>query len=214
MQGRGNLALTEASIAWAMDNEEGPKWPPMRRLRPNSTAAAPNGQSGFNAAYQAMNISQLAKTIGVSTDTVRYYEKQGLLQAPNRQDNGYRSYTLAHVEVVRFVRGAQSLGFSLAEIRRILPQFASGQLGRSDIERQLQTKMAQIDAHIQQLHTLKQELQVAFASLKCARDQPVSITQGTPAVSDSGAGAARARRSFAKPAAIALRPKIGSGAPL
>ena len=158
-----------------------------------------------------MNISQLAKTIGVSTDTVRYYEKQGLLQAPNRQDNGYRSYTLAHVEAVRFVRGAQSLGFSLAEIRLILPQFASGQLGRTDIERQLQTKMAQIDAHMQQLHTLKKELQAAFASLKCARDQPVSIAQGTASVSDSGAGAAQARRSFTKSATSTPRPKIGSG---
>jgi len=38
MQGRGSFALTEASIAWAMDNEEGRNWPPMRRLHPNSTA--------------------------------------------------------------------------------------------------------------------------------------------------------------------------------
>lgn len=147
-----------------------------------------------------MNISQLAKTISVSTDTVRYYEKQGLLQAPTRQENGYRSYTAAHVETIRFVRGAQSLGFSLAEIRLILPQFAGGKLGRTDIEHQLQTKMAQIDAHIQQLQTLKNELQATFASLRCAVDQPVSTAQGTAVDSGSGAGAARARRSFAKAA--------------
>lgn len=159
-----------------------------------------------------MNISQFAKTIGVSTDTVRYYEKQGLFAAPTRQDNGYRSYTVAHVEAVRFVRGAQSLGFTLAEIRRILPQFASGQLGRADIERQLQTKMAQIDAHIHQLQTLKQELQAVFASLKCARDQSVSITQGTAAVSDSGVGAVRARQSFAKAPARAPRRTSAAGA--
>ena len=48
MQWRGSFVLTEASIAWAMDNEEGQKWPPMRRLHPNSTEGAPNGQSGFN----------------------------------------------------------------------------------------------------------------------------------------------------------------------
>lgn len=161
-----------------------------------------------------MNISQFAKTMGVSTDTVRYYEKQGLLQAPTRQDNGYRSYTAAHGEAVRFVRSAQSLGFSLTEIRLILPQFASGQLGRTDIERQLQTKLSQIDAHIQQLQTLKKELQAAFASLTCARDQPVSIAQGTAFVSVSGAGAAQARRSFAKSAGRARRPKAGTGAPL
>ena len=147
-----------------------------------------------------MNISQLAKTIGVSTDTVRYYEKQGLLQAPTRQDNGYRSYSATHVEAVRFVRGAQSLGFSLAEIRVILPQFARGQLGRTDIEQQLQAKMAQIDAHIKQLQTLKKELKATFASLRCANDQPVSTAQGTAVDSGSGAGVARARKSFARTA--------------
>lgn len=147
-----------------------------------------------------MNISQLAKTIGVSTDTVRYYEKQGLLQAPDRQDNGYRSYTATHVEAIRFVRGAQSLGFSLAEIRAILPQFSRGQFGRSDIEHQLQTKMAQIDAHIRQLQTLKKELHATFASLRCATDQPVSTAQNTAVDSGSGAGLAHARKAFAKSA--------------
>jgi MerR family copper efflux transcriptional regulator len=147
-----------------------------------------------------MNISQLAKTIGVSTDTVRYYEKQGLLQPPTRQSNGYRSYTPSHLEAMRFVRGAQSLGFSLTEIRLILPQFAGGQFGRADIEQQLQTKMAQIDAHIRQLQTLKKELNAAFASLTCATDQPVTTAQGIAVGSGSGAGVARVRKSFAKTA--------------
>lgn len=144
-----------------------------------------------------MNISQLAKAISVSTDTVRYYEKQGLLPAPDRQDNGYRSYTATHLEAIRFVRGAQSLGFSLAEIRVILPQFARGQLGRTDIEQQLQTKMAQIDTHIKQLQTLKEELKATFASLRCPSDQPVPTAQGIAVDTGSGAGLARARKSFA-----------------
>jgi DNA-binding transcriptional MerR regulator len=147
-----------------------------------------------------MNISQLAKASDVSTDTVRYYEKQGLIAAPPRQDNGYRSYTAAHVETMRFVRGAQSLGFSLSEIREILPQFTRGQFGRVDIEQQLMAKMAEIDAHIRQLKTLKKELQTTFASLTCTPDQVVSTAQGIAADSGSGAGAARVRKSFNKPA--------------
>jgi DNA-binding transcriptional MerR regulator len=75
---------------------------------------------------RTMNISQLAKIAEVSTDTVRYYEKQGLISVPERQDNGYRRYTEAHAGAVRFVRGAQALGFSLAEIRAIVPQLAQG----------------------------------------------------------------------------------------
>jgi MerR family copper efflux transcriptional regulator len=148
-----------------------------------------------------MNISQLAKATDVSTDTVRYYEKQGILESPARRDNGYRAYTAAHVQAVRFVRGAQALGFSLAEIRVILPQLARGQFGRTDIEQQLTTKMQQIDAHIRQLQTLKKELRATFASLTCEPNQPLSTAHGTAVDSGSGAGAAHARKSFTKPVA-------------
>lgn len=147
-----------------------------------------------------MNISQLAKASHVSTDTVRYYEKQGLISAPERQPNGYRTYTAAHVDAMRFVRGAQSLGFSLTEIRAVLPQFAAGQFGRGPIEQKLNAKMAEIDAHIRQLQTLKRELKATFASLTCAPDQVVSTAQVTAVDSGSGAGAAQARRSFTTPA--------------
>ena len=145
-----------------------------------------------------MNISQLAKANNVSTDTVRYYEKQGILSAPERQDNGYRAYTQAHVELLRFVRGAQTLGFSLAEIRAILPQLAQGTFGRSEIEQQLQSKMAQIDAHIQQLKTLKSELKSTFDSLKCPPNKVVSTEHATSIDSGSGAGAALTRKVFLK----------------
>ena len=150
-----------------------------------------------------MNISQLAKTVEVSTDTVRYYEKQGLINAPQRQTNGYRSYTEAHVALVRFVRGAQALGFSLAEIRTILPQVAQGTFGRTEIEQQLKTKIAQIDAHMVQLKTLKKELIATFEALRCAPTQPVSTAHATAPDSGSGAGAAVARRAFAKRGAAA-----------
>jgi len=152
-----------------------------------------------------MNISELAKANNVSTDTVRYYEKQGLLQAPARQDNGYRVYTQAHVELLRFVRGAQALGFSLTEIRTILPQMANGKLKRPEIEHQLQTKMAQIDAHIRQLQTLKKELKATFASLTCAPEAMLSTADGTATDSGSGAGAAVVRKGFAKKASARAR---------
>lgn len=145
-----------------------------------------------------MNISQLAKMAKISTDTVRYYEKQGLISAPERQDNGYRRYTEAHVEAVHFVRGAQALGFSLAEIRGILPQLAQGKFGRADIELQLRTKMAQIDAHIHQLQTLRMELANTFAALRCPPTQTIATASATAPDSGSGAGAAVVRKTFAR----------------
>lgn len=141
-----------------------------------------------------MNISQLAKANSVSTDTIRYYENQGLLGAPMGQDNGYRVYTDGHVETVRFIRGAQALGFSLAESRTILPQLAAGQFGRAAIEEQLQAKMLQIDTHMRQLQRLKKELTATFASLRCSPDRAVSIAGSTAPDSGSGAGVAMARR--------------------
>ena len=148
----------------------------------------------------AMNISQFAKTNQVSADTVRYYEKQGLLPPPERQHNGYRSYTSVHGETLRFVRGAQALGFSLTEIRAILPQLLQGQLGRGAIEEQLQAKIKQIEAHIRQLQTLKKELKATFASLRCTPTQILSPGNSTAADSGSGAGAAVVRTAFTKPA--------------
>ncbi|MFZ6872293.1 MerR family transcriptional regulator [Undibacterium sp. Di27W] len=147
-----------------------------------------------------MNISQFATACEVSTDTVRYYEKQGLIKPATRQTNGYRKYGDADVQALRFVRGAQALGFSLAEILAIMPRLAGGKFARADIEQQLLNKMAQIDEHMRQLKILKKELQTTFASLTCQPELPVTTTQSTATDSGSGAGAAMVKQAFKKPA--------------
>ena len=63
-----------------------------------------------------MFIHELARQTGVSTTTIRYYESIGLLPAPSRATNNYRQYTALDAERLRFVAGARSLGFSLAEL--------------------------------------------------------------------------------------------------
>ena len=65
-------------------------------------------------------IGQLAKLAGVKPDTVRFYERTGLLPKPHRRPNGYRTYDKPALDEVRFIRKAQALGFSLDEIQRIL----------------------------------------------------------------------------------------------
>ena len=145
-----------------------------------------------------MNIRDIAHAAGVCTDTVRHYEKQGLMGTPQRQPNGYRHYTAADLAQLRFVRGAQSLGFSLAEIREILPQMTQGRLDRAEIERQLTTKLAQIDAHMAQLRTLKKELSATLDALRCPPGQVVRTEHATSPESDSGAGVAVVRRGFSR----------------
>lgn len=67
-----------------------------------------------------MKIGELARRAGVGVDTVRYYERLGLLPAPRRKPSGYRAYTLADVSRLQFVCSAKGLGFSLEEIRELL----------------------------------------------------------------------------------------------
>ena len=72
------------------------------------------------ATPQGLHIGQLAKLAGVRPDTVRFYEREGLLPWPERSAAGYRIYDEAALKRLRFIKQAQALGFSLDEIRRIL----------------------------------------------------------------------------------------------
>ena len=66
-----------------------------------------------------MRIGQLAQSVGVDTQTIRFYERQGLLPPPDRQENGYRVYTEKHVERLAFIRRCRILDLSLAEIHEL-----------------------------------------------------------------------------------------------
>lgn len=126
-----------------------------------------------------MNIGKLAELTGVTPDTLRFYEKEGLLEQPPRADNGYRRYGDAHAVRVRFIRGAQALGFSLAQIRSIVPQLTAGGVGRREIEGLLQAKIAEIDEGIARMIALKQDLLGTLQSLTCEESRPLSIQSAT-----------------------------------
>lgn len=142
-----------------------------------------------------MNIGQMAAATGVSADTLRFYEKEGLIEAPARGDNGYRNYRDADVGRVRFVRGAQALGFTLAQIRWILPRLADQRVSRAEIESHLRAKEAEIDAQIRQLRALKKELRETFSRLDCVPSQAVTVAQATPKAQRGGA--ARQKKAVA-----------------
>jgi DNA-binding transcriptional MerR regulator len=122
-----------------------------------------------------MKIGQLAATCGISAEALRYYEKIGLLRPAARAANGYRSYGEADVAIVRFIRSAQSMGFTLAEIASTLPRIAEGNLTREDVERQLLGKMAALDEHIARLTGLRGELQRTLGELRCTPGTPLAL---------------------------------------
>jgi MerR family copper efflux transcriptional regulator len=126
-----------------------------------------------------MNISELAKATQTTTDTIRYYEKQGLLGIPLRQENGYRFYKHQDIRRVDFIRRAQTLGFSLLEIKEVIPELLHGKFNRPDLEALLKSKIDQIDEKIKALSLLKKGLIETFNLLECSVDIPLSIVQAT-----------------------------------
>ena len=106
----------------------------------------------------AITVSILAGQVGLSADTVRYYERIGLLPAAPRTDTGYRLYTDETRERLRFIKGAQSLGLRLADIRELLEIRDRGACPCGHTEKLLLERVAEIDAELGTLRGLRAEL--------------------------------------------------------
>ena len=104
-----------------------------------------------------MQIGDLAQATGLSRDTLRFYEKRGLLRS-TRLGNGYRDYPIEAVDWLRYVRTAQALGFTLAEIEADLPLLVSPETSAARLREVLASKLAAIDARIAGLSDLRAEL--------------------------------------------------------
>ena len=105
---------------------------------------------------QELGIGELAKRAGVGIDTVRYYERNGLLAPHSRLPSGYRRYRDLEVARLRFIRRAQALGFTLAEIRSLLK--LSAQRNVAQVKRSAQAKLADVDRRIQELQRVRSGL--------------------------------------------------------
>ena len=107
-----------------------------------------------------MKIGQVAREAGVSVDTIRFYERRGVLPAPERRPSGYRMFTEATVERIRMARGLQNMGFTLDEVIDALRAHDAGG-ATCDSERwRLEAVVDRIDARIAELrqarrHTMK-----------------------------------------------------------
>jgi DNA-binding transcriptional MerR regulator len=98
-----------------------------------------------------MNAKKVAELSGVGKDTLRYYEKIGLITPPKRNNNGYRIYTQHHINELRFIRMAQSVGFPLSTIKEAIPKLANPDPSCPVLK---QTLADQIDAIDNKIHEL------------------------------------------------------------
>lgn len=105
-----------------------------------------------------MRTAQVAEQAGVNTQTLRYYERRGLLPDPGRTSTGYRTYTPDAVRVVRFIKRGQELGFTLDEIE-VLLDLAEGGPDSCDAAQQLAAeKITQLDGKIASLMAMRDSL--------------------------------------------------------
>ena len=104
-----------------------------------------------------LTIGKLAHYAGVSIDTLRFYERQGLLTAPRRTAFGYRLYAPGHVDQVLFIRRAKGLGFSVAEISELL-KLSGSRSGRASAMKVAQSRLTDLDRKIREMTTIREAL--------------------------------------------------------
>jgi MerR family copper efflux transcriptional regulator len=103
----------------------------------------------------SFTIGTIAKRVGVAIDTIRYYEREGLLPPPARRASGYRSYGEGTLTQLRFIRRAKGLGFTLDEIRELLALSHDRQHGVKAVKRRAQQRLLIIDARIADLQRVR-----------------------------------------------------------
>lgn len=127
----------------------------------------------LNPLKDHMRIKELAQATGVDVDTVRYYEKQGLLPSPPRQDNGYRDYAPMHLERLAFIRHCRALEMSLADIQRLLQALDAPGQPHPAVDRLVQEQIERVRARLKSMQALEQQLLLLKASCSGCNDTQV-----------------------------------------
>jgi DNA-binding transcriptional MerR regulator len=117
-------------------------------------------------------IGKLAGAAHISADTLRYYEREGLLEPAGRTASSYRLYDSDAIARVRFIRHAQACGFTLLEIRELLALRARTSACCADVRTQAIEKKLQLERRIRALKAMSKALDGLIAD--CARDAPIA----------------------------------------
>src|SRR5438105_13068403 len=115
-----------------------------------------------------MRTGELAAHAGVNVQTVRFYERRGILPKPARTPSGYRVYSAEAVRLIRFIKRAQELGFTLDEVEELLRLRNNRRSGCGVVKTAGQAKMAAVEAKIASLNAMKRAVAVLLAT--CERN--------------------------------------------
>ncbi len=113
-----------------------------------------------------MQIGEVAQRTETSIDTIRFYEKSGLIPKPERTDSGYRKYTEETIRRVQFIKRSQELGFSLKEIADLLSLRVDPKTTCRDVKKRSEVKIYDIEKKIRTLQKIKRALSRVAATCK------------------------------------------------
>lgn len=108
--------------------------------------------------------NEVARLAGVNNETLRFYERKGLLKAPERTAAGYRTYDAEAVRAVRFIKRAQDLGFTLAEVKGLLELSAHKQTDCNAAQTLGSQKLSEVDQKIKDLQAIRTALEQLLAN--------------------------------------------------
>lgn len=113
-----------------------------------------------------LTIGQLAKVAGVNVQTVRYYERRDLLQPSDRKPSGYRVYDHEALRLLRFIKNAQALGFTLHEIEELLDLRVGSKSLCGDVQQRAEVKLKQVEVKVRDLRALATTLRRLIRTCK------------------------------------------------
>lgn len=137
----------------------------MKRLNKASPQASPS-------VGRALKIGDVAKASGIGIETLRFYEKSGLLDSPSRTESGYRIYDSDVLARLDFIKRAQVLGFSLDEIKRIIADRRAGQSPCAEVREIVRDRLAELDVRMREMKRYRNELASALTEWDQKGDVP------------------------------------------
>lgn len=111
---------------------------------------------------KSYRIGEIASVLNIKIDTIRYYEKIGLIPKPERKENEYRVYSEEYVEIIQFIILCKNNGFKLKEISEIMNLISSGDDNSQELKTVITNKIALIENKIEELILLKKQLNVVI----------------------------------------------------
>jgi Hg(II)-responsive transcriptional regulator len=120
---------------------------------------------------KTLRTGEVAAQAGVNVQTLRYYERRGLLKEPDRRPSGYREYPADAVRLIRFIKRAQELGFTLNEVEDLLRLREDEESACAEVRSAAEAKIEDIEQKIRHLRAMKRALCMLVASC---------VTEGSP----------------------------------